>query len=172
MSYMQRSDNADFELIINTPSNGRFRVLLEFKIINERFDVGAIRIEATEPDTAVTAVAIRNLGLADLFRDARADYSTMHKEELTRNASDRQIDLPSSVSIANAGPDTTRDLTDEDLVLVASLYYDAYQRGIPVQRYLAETLGIAISTAARRISIARKAGYISEKINKRTRKLN
>jgi hypothetical protein len=172
MSYQQNRVDADVSISVDTPKHGRFRVLLDFKTINGRFEVGAIQIEATEPDTPVTAVAIRSIGLAELIRDARAGYTALHRSATTRKSTLPPIENPDPTALAQAGPDSTRDLTAEDLLLVASLYNDAYQRGQPVQRYVAETLGIAISTAARRISLARNAGYINPEINKRRRKNN
>lgn len=51
-------------------------------------------------------------------------------------------------------------LTPDGLEAVAKVYRDAYQRGEPVQAAVAEAFGIARSTAASRIGLARKAGLL------------
>lgn len=149
---------------IKIHNHGALQVLLEFGVCRERFDVLAIRIEATEPGIPVTAVGIRNLGLANIIRETRSEVATELAAELIRLFPPRPNQ---SLSNPRLGPDSTRDLALEDLNLVASLYLDAYKRGLPVQRHVAESLGIALSTATRRISLARKAGFISPAINRK-----
>ena len=145
-------------------NHGSFQVLLEFGICKERFDVLSIRIDSTEPDVSVTPVEIRNLGLANIIREARSEVAADYADELARLS---PVQPNQIVANPRIGPDSTRDLSTEDLMLVASLYMDAYHRGVPVQRYVAETLGIAVSTAARRIRLARQAGFISADINRK-----
>jgi hypothetical protein len=149
---------------IKIHNHGSFQVLLEFGICKERFDVLSIRVDSTEPDVAVTPVEIRNLGLANIIREARSEVAADYADELARLS---PVQPNQIVANPRIGPDSTRDLSTGDLMLVASLYMDAYHRGVPVQRYVAETLGIAVSTAARRIRLARQAGFISADINQR-----
>ena len=51
-------------------------------------------------------------------------------------------------------------LTPTELEAVATVYREAHQRGEPVQAAVAEAFGIARSTAASRIGLARKAGLL------------
>ena len=152
------------EHTVQTENHGTFAVSLELSRNQDRFEVTALHVIATEQHRPVTAVAVRNLGLADLIRESRsacadADPAT-NKWEITV----RQYGTDGEY--LGFGPDSTRDLDEDDLKVVASLYDDAYQRGEPVQRFIAESLGVAISTAARRISLARKSGFISPDINR------
>jgi hypothetical protein len=148
---------------VETDDHGSFVVDLEFGISRGRYEVMALRVSAADPDRPVTAVAVRNLGLAGLIRDSRAaqvaDAQTASTWAFSTLSRRNDGEYPGS------GPDSTRDLTEDDLRAVAALYDEAYQRGISVQRHVAETLGVAIPTAARRISLARKAGFISPNIN-------
>ncbi len=172
MSYNQTPRDADVVLDVESPNHGRLRVFLDFKMVRGRFEVGAIAIESAETDGFVTPVVIRNLGLAELIRNARTEFTTQHPEKLSGDSSSQTDLSPEDFIHQWSGPDSTRDLTREDLLLVASLYSDAYRLAKPVQRYVAESLGIAVSTAARRISLARKAGFIDPEINRKPRKEN
>lgn len=73
------------------------------------------------------------------------------------------------VTHTERGPDPKRSalygarrgiaMTPEALGDVAAVYRRAYARGEPVQRAVADAFGIATSTAANRIMLARRAGH-------------
>jgi DNA-binding Lrp family transcriptional regulator len=51
-------------------------------------------------------------------------------------------------------------LTRAELQIVADLYRDARELGIPTARHIAEQLSISESTVGKRIAAARKAGLL------------
>ena len=53
--------------------------------------------------------------------------------------------------------------SDTHLKRVAEIYLKAHESRVSVQRKVAESLGIAVSTAAKQIMAARKSGLISSK---------
>ena len=62
-------------------------------------------------------------------------------------------------------PHHGRAHTEQELKVVADIYLKAWESRLPVQRTVAETLGISTSTAVKRIIAARKLGLIPETIN-------
>jgi hypothetical protein len=58
------------------------------------------------------------------------------------------------------GAHSGKALSLEELQNVAELYKDANRRGIPTQRHIANEMGVAISTAAKRIMASRKANFL------------
>lgn len=62
-------------------------------------------------------------------------------------------------------PHHGRAHTEQELKVVADIYIKAWESRLPVQRTVAETLGISTSTAVKRIIAARKLGLIPETIN-------
>lgn len=60
------------------------------------------------------------------------------------------------------GPHQGKALTKEELQFVAELYKDAVGKRISTHQHVADELGIALSTAAKRIMQARKAGFIGK----------
>jgi hypothetical protein len=54
-----------------------------------------------------------------------------------------------------------RQHSDKDLQAVGDIYLAAYKARIPVQKAVADALGISVSTAAKRIMAARQQGFIT-----------
>jgi DNA-binding transcriptional regulator LsrR (DeoR family) len=54
-----------------------------------------------------------------------------------------------------------RTHTEDELREVAEIYMAAFQAHRPVQKTVADMLGVSVSTAAKRIMAARQSGYIT-----------
>jgi len=98
--------------------------------------------------------AIRELPLQDIV----SCIMERAKLEMAKSEGTRRID-------AHRG----RAHTKSELRTVAAAYIEAYGRGVPVQQAVAESLGIARSTAEKRIMAARAAGLIPKGMNRRPR---
>jgi len=143
---------ASSDLTFTVPGHGEITIEFKWKQLNGRDEVSSITIEPSDPNVPFEAVLLRKIPWVSLINQQRKDRA----EETAK---------PSQVRPRTVGPDSTRTLGDDDLQFVADLYLQAWQLNIPVQRHVAETLKIAIPTAARRISLARKRGFISRDIN-------
>lgn len=67
------------------------------------------------------------------------------------------------VNLAQSGPSKPhagRRHSDEELRHVANIYMAALNARLPVQRTVAEALGLSLSTATKQIVAARKKGFI------------
>ena len=82
-----------------------------------------------------------------LFRDDLAIESE-HLQRMLRNRKG---------STAHRG----RQHTDDDLLAVAEIYKAAFLARLPVQKAVADALGISVSTATKRIMAARSRGFIT-----------
>ena len=60
----------------------------------------------------------------------------------------------------DSGPQSGKPLTTTELKLVADLYREARNLGIPTASHIANRLDISESTVGKRISAARKAGLL------------
>lgn len=58
------------------------------------------------------------------------------------------------------GPHQGKARTQEELQAVADLYREANSKGISTQQHIAHEMGVALSTAAKRIMASRKAGLL------------
>ena len=90
---------------------------------------------------------LSEIPLDKLFRDELA----IETEHLNRTLRNRKG------TTAHQG----RQHSDEDLQAVADIYLAAYKARIPVQKAVADSLGISVSTAAKRIMAARSHGFIT-----------
>ncbi len=122
-------------------------VSAEFKTFNQRPDIASLTISPKDLRSPVTRRLLSELPLDKLFRDELA----IGAEHLTRMLRNRKG------TTAHQG----RQHSDEDLQAVADIYLSAHQARIPVQRAVADALGISVSTAAKRIMAARRHGFIT-----------
>jgi hypothetical protein len=131
-----------------TDSNGRkLLVTAEFKTFNDRLDIAAITIQTTDLRSPITRRMLNELPLDKLFREDLA----IESEHLQRMLRKRKG------STAHQG----RPHSEEDLRVVAGIYNAAFLARRPVQRAVADALGISLSTAAKRIMAARGRGFIT-----------
>jgi DNA-binding transcriptional regulator LsrR (DeoR family) len=68
-----------------------------------------------------------------------------------------QINRPRRISTAHQG----REHSDAELQRVAEVYMVAYKAHLPVQKIVANAFGVSVSTAAKRIMVARRKGFIT-----------
>ncbi len=129
-----------------TDSNGVHWILsAEFKIFNQRPDIASLTISPKDLRSPITRRLLSELPLDKLFRDELA----IEAEHLTRMLRNRKG------TTAHQG----RQHSDEDLQSVAEIYKAAFLARLPVQRAVADALGISVSTAAKRIMAARQQGF-------------
>jgi hypothetical protein len=122
-------------------------IAAEFKIINGRVDIAAIRVQSSDFQAPVSRRALRDVPLEELFGDAIAVDSAKLSRML------RQRQKPTS----NQG----RQHSDDDLRVIATIYHAAHNARIPVQQAVADAQGVSVSTAAKRIMAARSRGFIT-----------
>lgn len=128
-----------------------------WKVLDGRLEVVDFSIRAKNGDIAALSPSIlRRVPLARVINARRVmlvdRIEGLGRPPLSEKAIARSLDT--------GKPNMGRGLTDEDLKAVAHFYREAYQTGLPVQRYVAEKFGVSIPTAGRRILLARRAGFI------------
>jgi|LakMenEpi03Aug12_release.lakeMendotaPanAssembly.Ray.scaffolds.fasta_scaffold70195_2 hypothetical protein len=131
-----------------TDSNGS-ELLLQagFKVFNDRIDIASIWIRTKDLGSPITRRMLSEIPLDKLFRDELA----VEVEQLNRILRNKKG------TTAHQG----RQHSDEDLQTVAEIYGAAFQARVPVQKAVADALGISVSTAAKRIMAARSRGFIT-----------
>jgi hypothetical protein len=147
--------NANTDLVLEIPGRGEVRLELKWRVIRDRPEVISLSITSLDGDTPLEPVLLREIPLARIIRNERSNLR------------------PSNKKVSNATPrarGTREILTEADLKDVAELYMSAWEQGLPVQRHVAERRGIALSTAARQILLARQRGFINKDINPPRRK--
>jgi len=126
---------------------------VETKAINGRVEIYGMVIWSDAPGHPLTRTILRDLPLDTLFKNVIAAET----KSLTRFRK-HQKELE---------PHQGRAHRDKELQVVATVYAMAFNGRLPVQRTVAETLGIPVSTAAKRIMAARRRGLIPAEINKK-----
>lgn len=108
----------------------------------------------TLDDTPVSAEVLQNMKIGEVIKQARSrnsNRSRLSHDEIAQKLTSR------------AGKKTSQ----EQLEMVASLYMEAYEQGLPVQQYVSERIGRPRSTTTKMLILARKQGLIPNDINKR-----
>ena len=137
----------DAERVFVDTNGNQWNVSAEFKSSNGRPYISAISISPAKGATALTRRVLRDLEINKLFKDeiAREVKHFSHTRRKLRSKSAHQ----------------GRAHTDEDLKIVGEIYMSAFRANQPVQQSVADTLGISVSTAEKRISAARRKGFIT-----------
>ena len=126
-------------------TNGiQWRVEVELKTTYGRIGITSLSISSIDGRTPLTRRVLRDLPLDRLFREHMAIES---KQLSTRNKK----------KTGHKG----RMHTEDELREVADIYMTAFKAHRPVQKTVADMLGISVSTAAKRIMAARRSGYIT-----------
>ena len=134
-----------------TDSQGNeWRVYIELKRINGRivpanFQLLSVKKNVELSHQTLIEVPIREI--AETFIEREMEFL---------DEKSKKLDLD---------PHHGRAHTEQELKVVADIYLKAWESRLPVQRSVAETLGISTSTAVKRIIAARKLGLIPEAIN-------
>jgi len=149
------SDKVEFDGVKkHVDVNGRvWYVGIDTKLFSGRVEICGLAIWADKPGYPLTRTTLRDLPLDHMFNDVIAAET----KSLTRFRK-HQKDLE---------PHQGRAHSDHELEVIAAVYSMAFNGRLPVQRTVAETLNIPISTAVKRIMAARKRGLIPDKINKK-----
>ena len=138
------------DITIDLPGRGTFSIEFKWANVSGRDEVVSLSVTSVSGEQFVEPVLLREIPFASLIRSERQrrTQKTQTKKSSTQPRNSRR----------------TR-MTDEHLRHVASLYMQAWRNGLPVQRYVADALRVAVPTAARQITLARERGYISNDIN-------
>ncbi len=128
-------------------SGSEWSVGVEFKNVNGRLGISSLTIWSKDGSETLSRRALSDLPLLHLFRDAMAVESELLA----------QINRPRRISTAHQG----REHSDAELQRVAEVYMVAYKAHLPVQKIVANAFGVSVSTAAKRIMVARRKGFIT-----------
>ena len=136
----------DVETVFVDTNGNKWNVSAEFKSSNGRPYISAISISPTKGSTPLTRRVLRDIEINKLFKNEIA-HEVKHFSRTRRNLESKS---------AHQG----RAHTDKELETVAEIYMSAFRAHQPVRQSVADTLGISVSTAEKRISAARRKGFI------------
>ena len=136
----------DAETVFVDTNGNQWKVSAEFKSSNGRTYISAISISPVKGSTPLTRQVLRDIEINKLFKEKIAP-EVKHFSRTRRNLQSKS---------AHQG----RAHTDTDLETVAEIYMSAFRAHQPVRQSVADTLGISISTAEKRISASRRKGFI------------
>lgn len=137
-------DRHDVVAVWNDDDGNQWLVALDLKVVGRVQGCSAVTVTAQTPGCLLSQSVLRQVPLAEI---ERAAFQT-EVIEPTPQASGR-------------GPQSGMALTDDDLQAVADAYITARNQRIPVQAFVADRFGVAVSTAAKRIAAARRHGFIT-----------
>lgn len=138
------------DITVDLQGRGSYVVELKWSLVSGRDEVVSLSVTPLSRNQIVEPVLLREIPFASLIRSER--------QRRTQKAQ-------TSKRLAKPQNKPRTRITDEHLRHVASLYMQAWRNGLPVQRYVADALRVAVSTATRQITLARERGYISNDIN-------
>jgi len=144
----------DAEAVFVDTNGNQWTIAAEFKSSSGRPFISAISISPTKVSIPLTRRVLRDIEINKLFKDE------ISREVKQFSRTRRKLRSKS----AHQG----RAHTDEDLKIVAEIYMSAFKANQPVRRAVADTLGISVSTAEKRIAAARAAGLIPASIRRQT----
>jgi hypothetical protein len=134
----------DADITFRDANGSQWRVEVEFKAVSGRIGISSLSISSVDGKTALTRRVLRDLSIDQLFRDAMATES-------------KQLSKRNRKETGHKG----RTHTEDELREVANIYSAAFKAHRPVQKTVADMLGISVSTAAKRIMAARRSGFLS-----------
>jgi hypothetical protein len=138
------------DITIELPGRGTYAVEFKWAQVSGRDEVVALSVTSLSTDCIFEPVILREIPFTELIRSERL----------------RRAQKPQTQKQHTQPRNRRRTrMTEEHLRHVASLYMQAWRSGLPVQRYVADALRVAVPTAARQITLARNHGYISTDIN-------
>ena len=134
----------DATMTFQDANGGQWRVEVELKTTSGRMGISSLSISSIDVRTPLTRRVLRDLPLDQLFREHLAIES-------------KQLSKRNQKETSHKG----RMHTESELRTVADIYMAAFKAHRPVQKTVADMLGISVSTAAKRIMAARSHGYIT-----------
>ena len=147
-----RHDNKIHDAIVTRYSKDgqpELDVIFEWKTIGRRLEVVSVCVRRTDLKSAITAGDIRSIPFSYI--------ETMHR---TEQQTQPDVIISDWLVEFEPGPQSGKPLTTDELQLVAELYREARNLGIPTARHIAKTLKISESAVRKRISAARKSGLL------------
>jgi hypothetical protein len=130
----------------------QWAVSIEFKTLEGRVVPARFLIEPYSEVSELKTDVLHDVSIQKIVKP----WIDSEQEQVVRQNSRRRIT-----------PHSGRPHSDKELRTVADVYSVAYKSSLPVQRTVAQTLGISVSTAAKRIMAARQRGFIPEEMNQR-----
>ena len=137
-----------------TKKNGEVEVDITWERVNGSLEMTSYTISSTE-GRAIHASICREI-IPSLPVIVKKERALQEKKHLGKS--------PSLARLVRRGPDSRRDLSEEDLISVAVLYRHAYSQGLSTQKTIAKEMGVSIPTAARRIMRAREEGFLEPRL--------
>lgn len=144
-----------------------WRVSTTWTEIAGRMEPTRIEIAATDDHAAVNGEVLKRLSFGTIIADHRRrlieanDWFARTVDDVDASPQERAAAKRAfERRVATLGARRGIALNPDGLEAVARVYREAHQRGQPVQAAVAETFGIARSTAASRIMLARRAGLL------------
>jgi hypothetical protein len=141
--------NVDSTHVFVDGQGKRWRITAELKSFSGRMDIAAITIQSSNKSHPVTRRLLSSIPLKEIFERELTYLSPQLLERNQRNFT----------SSSHQG----RAHSASELQVVADIYRAAFQSRLPVQRTVAESLGVSVSTAAKRIMAARQHGFLQER---------
>lgn len=148
-NWKARTGQKDHDLVLTRYSKSgapELEVIFEWKTIGQRREVVGVCVQSVGFKAPVSASDIRSIPFSVL-------------EAMGRQKRPDLVSGGKAIEI-KSGPQSGKPLTSAELKMVADLYREARNLGVPTARHIAKQLEISESTVGKRISAARKAGLL------------
>jgi hypothetical protein len=133
-----------------------FDVALDAELVDGRYECTRLEVSEREDGPPITSNALRTLPVGRLMREAAQISARVRVGASTRRATTGGATLRDGVLRRRPADE------DEELLTVALAYRLAHACGEPPTNAVAEQLGIARSTATKKVMAARAAGYLGK----------
>ena len=140
-----RSAKRDFVRAWADNTGNEWEVRFSVQMIADRLSIADLKITPVAPGYPLTQTVLRQLPIVEWEREAFQEESAQ---------------LQTLTPLTQSLPHSGRRHSDDELRHVAQIYLTALNARLPVQKTVAETLGIPLSTATKRITAARRLGFL------------